>query len=331
VISIGQSVTELERSDRLRQTTFDCYVAAIRDTAHYAIELEDTATGPFRRHLETLAAETVGTEPATLAASRATFRGLLRDYRDKAAKFIQNLREELAGGARALEEILDSLTLSDGDHEGRLRASVERLRQISNSPEAVPVRDALAAASDAIGRSVEEMKKQHDLSIAQFQMEIHMLHKRIDGLEMAAMIDSLSKLFSRSEIEERIRVAPAEAYTLLLIRASGLRIAEAHFGIEVAAELAGAFGKRLRNSLPAETVLGRWGAEEFVAKANLAKRDAMTTSKWITENLSGPYSCLKDGRTVRPSLQVSVAMVDRQPGEAAQRTCARIEEFFNAK
>jgi GGDEF domain-containing protein len=331
VISIGQSVTELDRSDRLRQAAFDCYVAAIRDAAHYAVELEETVTGPYKRHLEALAAEAVGTDPASLTGTRATFRGLLRDYRDKASRFIHDLREELAAGARAIEEILKSLSLSDGDHEARLRGSIERLRQISNSPEGAGVRTALLAASEAIGQSVEELKKQHELSIAQFQMEIHMLHKRIDALEMAAMIDSLSKLFSRAEMEERIRAAPGEAYTLLLIRAGGLRAAEAHFGAAVGAELAGAFGKRLRNSLPPDAVLGRWGPEDFVAKAEMAKREAMTASKWVTENLSGPYSCLKDGKTVRPVLQVSVAIVDRQPGELAERTCARIVEFFRGK
>ena len=331
MISIGQSVTELDRSDRLRQATFDCYVAAIRDTAHYAIELEETTTGPYKRYLETLAAEAAGTEPASLMGTRATFRGLLRDYRDKASKFIQDLHEGLASRAQALEEILNSLLLSDGDHETRLRSSIERLREISDLPEGAGVRTDLLAASETIGRSVEELKKQHELSIAQFQMEIHMLHKRIDSLEMAAMIESMSKLFSRAEMEERIGAAQGEAYTLLLIRASGLRAAEAHFGPVVAAELAGAFGKRLRNGLPPDTVLGRWGAEDFVAKAEMSKREAITASKWITENLSGPYSCLKDGKTVRPSLQVSVATVDRQQGEPADRTCGRIVEFFGGK
>ena len=329
--SIRQSVADLERTDRLRQTTFDCYIAAIRDAAHYAIELEEATTGPYRRHLETLAAETAATDAASLTESRATFRGLLRDYRDKAVKFIGDLREELSSGARALEEILKSLTRSDGDHEVRLRASLQRLREISNSPEGAGVRGAVLAASDSIGRSVEEMRKQHDLSIAQFQVEIHMLHKRIDGLEMAAMIDSLSKLFSRAEMEERIRTGAAEWYALLLIRASGLRAAEAHFGAGVTAELTAAFGKRLRNCLPPEAVLGRWGPEEFVAKVGLAKREAFAASKWVSENLSGAYSCLKDGKTVRPSLQISVAVVDREPGEAAARTCARIGEFFGGK
>ena len=324
MISIGQSVKDLERSERLRQTTFDCYVAAIQDAAHYAIELEAATTGAYRRHLETLAVEVSATDAASLSESRGTFRGLLRDYRDKAARFIGNLREELANGARALEEILGSLTRSDGDHE-------VRLREICDSPAGAGVRDAVLATSESIGRSVEEMRKQHDLSIAQSQMEIHMLHKRIDGLEMAAMIDSLSKLFTRAEMEERIRAAPAEWYALLLIRATGVRAAEVRFGAAAAGEVAAALGKRLRNSLPADATLGRWGPEEFVAKVGLAKREAFTASKWVAENLSGAYSCLLDGKTVRPSIQVSVAVVDREPGEPPQRTCARIAEFFGNK
>ena len=331
MISIRESVAELERSHRLRQTTFDCYVAAIKDVAHYAIDLEESTTGPYRKHLETLAAEVVATDPANLTESRATLRGLLRDYRDKAAKFINDLREELSSGARALEEILKSLTQSDGDHEIRLRASLQRLREIFNSPEGAGIRVAALAAADSIGQSVEQMRKQHELSIAQFQMEIHILHKRIDALEMASMIDSLSKLFTRAEMEERIRTASAEWYALLLIRVSGLCAAEARFGSPVAAELAAAFGRRLRNCLPADAALGRWGAEEFIAKVNVAKREAFMASKWVTENLSGTYSCPKDGKTVRPSLQVSVAVVDREPGEPPQRTSARIAEFFKSK
>ena len=59
MISIGQSVADLDRSDRLRQMTFDCYVTAIKDAAHYAIDLEEATTGPYRQHLEALAADAV--------------------------------------------------------------------------------------------------------------------------------------------------------------------------------------------------------------------------------------------------------------------------------
>jgi GGDEF domain-containing protein len=328
MISIRESVAELERSHQLRQTVFDCYVAAIQSVGHYAIDLEEASTATYRQHLETLAAEVAAGQPEVLIESRATLRALLRDYRDRAAGFIGDLREDLANSTRALEAILKALAQSDGDHDGRLRASLRTLQEISDSREGGPVRAALIAAADSIGRNIEEMRKQHELTITQLQVEIHMLHKRIDALETAATIDSLSKLFSRAEMEERIRTSGGAWYTLLLIRANGLRASERQFNHAVAAELAGAFGKRLRNGLPDGAEIGRWSGEEFVAKTVLPKRGALAAAKWITENLSGAYSCLDEGKSVRPSLQVAAALVDREPGEPAARTLGRIAEFF---
>lgn len=328
MISIRQNVQELEKRDQLRKTTFECLMAAVQDTARYAIDLEEPLTGQFRKHVGALAGETEATEADSLMNCRATFRGLLRDYRDKAAKFIGNLREDLANRARALEEILNGLSSSEGDHQERLRTSMERLRKISESPEAAPIRPALLATAGAIGQSVEDMRKQHGLSMAQFQMEIHMLHQRIDGLERAAMIESGSKLFTKKEMEERIKASPPEWYSLMLIRADGLTEAAARYGDDAGAELVAAFGKRLRNSLPEGVALGRWGPEEFVVKLGATKRDALLASKWVTENLSGVYTCLHEGKIVRPTLRVSVSVAERDPLEPPNRTCARIAEYF---
>ena len=44
-----------------------------------------------------------------LEESRATLRGLLRDYRDKTSHYLNILRGDLNAAALALEEILDSL------------------------------------------------------------------------------------------------------------------------------------------------------------------------------------------------------------------------------
>src|ERR1035438_9444975 len=102
--SIQNPLNELERCHRERDMVLDCYVTAIRNVAHYAIELDDDITGPHRKYLTSLAGE-VTAQPEALAESRATLRGLLRDYRDKAAQFLNTLREELTGTARALQEI----------------------------------------------------------------------------------------------------------------------------------------------------------------------------------------------------------------------------------
>jgi GGDEF domain-containing protein len=96
----------------------------------------------------------------------------------------------------------------------------------------------------------------------------------------------------------------------------------------VAAELTGAFGRRVRNCLPAEAAIGRWGAEQFVAMLALPRRELLAMAKGISEGLSGSYSCLHDGKTVRPSIQVSVAVLEREPTAPTDRTFARVREFF---
>jgi hypothetical protein len=311
MISIVNSLNDLEKSERERAVAADCYVAAIRSAAQYAVEVDEAVTGPYRKHLEALAAEVGARGSEFLAASRGTFRALLRDYRDKAGQYLSGLRAELAGTAGALQEILNSLCRLDGDHERRLRGELNRLRSIPPM-EPAAMRQTVQSAADAIEQTLNELRKQHQLTISQFQVEIRTLHKRIDELECAVAVDSLRDLLTRGGLERRIREAPAAGECLLLVRGNGLCESAA------SGELTAAFAKRLRNILPAEAAVGQWGPGEFVALLGLPKSEAITRGKKIAAQLSGTYSCIQDGKAVRRSIQVNVAVLESL-GQAPQR------------
>lgn len=328
MISIRDSVTELERCYGERDAALDCYLTAIRNIAHYTIQLDDQMSGPQRAHLAALADDVASGKQEVLAESRATLRSLLRDYRDKAAQYLNTLREELAGTTRALEEIMDSLSQADGDHETRLRKALSILRGIADSP-AGSIRSTVLAAADTIEQGVDQIRKQHHLTISQFQIEIRMLHKRIDALEASASLDMLTQLLNRREIEDRIRAAPADS-CLLLIRVNGFRLAEVHFRADVAAELAAAFTKRLRNCLPPTAAIGRWSHEEFAAVLLVPRAEANSTAKWVAEHLSGSYACLMAGKTVRPTLQINVAVMETQ-GNTPERLIERVKGFLTGE
>jgi GGDEF domain-containing protein len=328
MIPVQNSLDELEKCHEVRDIALDCYLTAIRNVAHYAIELDDEITAPHRKYLTALAGEVASARKEALVDSRATLRGLLRDYRDKAAQYLNRLREELASTARALQETLDSLVQVDSDNEVQLRAALGRLREVSELPEASAMRAVVLAAVNTIEQTLEEIRKQHQLSVSQFLVEIRMLHQRIDALETAAMIDNLTKLLKRGQMEERIRSVSGEKVSLLLVKVSGFRLVEWHFDREVAAELAGAFIRRLRNSLPADTVIGRWSEEEFIAMLSPERLGAIASAKQVAGHLSGDYVCLQGGNTVRPSLQVSVMVVDCESGDTPERTLERVGEFL---
>lgn len=328
MISIQSSLTELDRSLQLKAAVLDCYLLAIKNIANYTVELDEEISAPHRKYLKHLADEVAIGTPEALRDSRATLRGLLRDYRNRAAQYLGGLRDELAGTARALEEILETLSQADGDHETNLRGALVKLREVAASPFGAPIAPIVSAVANSIEQSTEQIRKQHQLTVSQFMVEIRMLHKRIDSLEAAAAVDEFTRFDSHEETMERIRLTPPGSYSLLLIGARGLRRAEVQFGKEVGEELAGAFAKRLRNSLPPNCTFGRWGAEEFIVMLSLTKSEALASGKWITEHLSGAYACMKAGKAIRPTLQLTVGIVDTTANEKPERVLERIGVFL---
>src|ERR1035438_5311779 len=146
MISIQSSLTELERSHQIRAEVLDCYVLAIKNIAHYAVELDEEITRTHRQYLDALATEVATGTSEALSDSRATLRGLLREYRGKSSEYLGSLRDELANTARSLEEILDSLSQGEGDHEKTLRAALEELERACPAPRNHVTRAFLAAS-----------------------------------------------------------------------------------------------------------------------------------------------------------------------------------------
>src|ERR1017187_2974049 len=326
MLSIRNNITELERLAADRDTAVDCYRDVLHNVANYAVELDDQVTSQHRGYV-TAIAESLCSTSESLREAGATLRALLRDYRAKAAEYLNNIREQLASTARALEEVMESLAETDGDCETRMRNALGGLRDLAQQPAAAPVRELLLSATNVVGNGMEEMRKQHQAHVAQFITEIRMLHSRIGQLESAASIDSVTQLLTRAEIERQIRTLGPGNVSLLLMATSGLRLSEVRFNCDVAAELAGAFTKRLRNVLPPNTVIGRWSTEEFVAILNAPAADAIKVAKAVGEQLSGTYSCLMDGKVVRPDLQVRVMVVERME-ENPERLLGRVREFM---
>lgn len=326
MISIGSALSELEQYHRLSTVALDSYTAALRNMAHYAVEIDDSITGLHREHLSTLAEQVAAGQPQVIEESRSTLRALLRSYREKAAQFLAKLREDLASTARTLEEILDSLAQGDGDHEARLRGALRQLRELADGPPNASLRAAILPATEAIEDCLEKIRAQQQFTIAQFQSEIRLLHQRIDTLETAVSIDQMTALLNRAEIEERVNHA-APPFCILMLKAQGFRLAEARYGREVGAECAAAFAKRLRSGMPPGAEVGRWGYEEFLAVLPAARDEVMPLAKWATGNLSGSYSCLQSGKAVHPQLQVSAAVLE-SGADSPARILTRVAEFL---
>jgi len=329
MISIRQSLSELEKSDLLRTLAIDCYVGAIVNMAHYAVDLDDSITAPHRKYLSGLAADVTEATPEVLVESRATLRGLLRDYRDRAAQYIAGLRDQLSSTAKTLQEMIEGLSQCDSDHTTKMRSALVRLREVAHSPEGSLVRAALMPLANAMEQSLEQMRKQHQFTVSQFQTELRMLHSRIDSLETAAAIDEATKFSNRRFITEYLGSVSPGAASFLVLRLRGLGQARARFGPAVADDLAATFGRRLRNTLPKDSVVGRWGEQDFLAVLPAGKpgADPLPIQR-VAEHLSTPYACMLGGKVVRITLEVNAEFLTVPAGSSAEQILARVADAF---
>jgi len=166
--SIQNSLDDLERCQTAREMLLDCYLTAIGNVAHYAIDLDDEITAPHRHYLTVLAGELASAQPEALAESRGQASRPAPRLSRKGGEIPGHAKEELAGTAGALQEILDHLAQTDSNHEAQLRTELGRLREISDSPGASVVSAAILAAADSIEQSIEQIRQQRQLMVSQF-------------------------------------------------------------------------------------------------------------------------------------------------------------------
>ena len=328
MISIQHTISELEKTYQARTVALECYLTAINSLAQYPVELDSGLTSSHRQYLAELAAELSEASPEDLAESRAKLRGLLRDYRERAAQYLGGLRDQLSSTAEALTEMVEGLAQTDTDHSAKLRNAMTRLREVIQSPAGGVLRPALLTAVDTIEDSLEQIRKQHQLTVSQFHTELRLLHNRIDSLETAATLDETTKFSNRRFFMEYLGALPEETASFLILKLSGLAQARGKYGPVVADEVVATFGRRLRNTLPKDAVIGRWSEQDFLAIPAAGKPVDAELCRRVADHLSMPYACMVSGKVVRIPLEVTLESLIIPPGGSAEERLARVTKAF---
>jgi hypothetical protein len=183
MISIQQSIAELEQEQRERQLVAECYSAAIENAAEYAIELEGAITDSYRKELREVVQRISNSGIREMEESKRDLRNIFRNHRDSAAKYLNGLRSDLADRAKAFQILVESLAEAEGDHEKQMQSALCVLREVSRNLKGSPAGNLIDGAAANIERSFQQLRKQHQLTIAEFVTETRLLHTRIDQLE----------------------------------------------------------------------------------------------------------------------------------------------------
>jgi GGDEF domain-containing protein len=339
VISIRKSVSDLDRLDEVRKrdemtnSVLDCYALAIDSSAHYAVEIDPALAVEYRRNLRTLEGKARAAESAAaLRDVQASFRGELREYRDKSAGAMKKLHLELENAAAAMMIFADTVASNGANHEHEVHTELRRLETVSRSNSVEEIRGGIGEAINSIQGSVQQMQRSNQLVVAQLQDEIRILHQQIDAERKALDTDRASGAWNRQKIELHLdnMLSQSHPFCLLLIWVRNYKRLESMYSRNVLEGTLKALFGRLVALAGDEAVIGRWRDDQFVAVVDTVPGNAVALSAEANRKLSGSYSVQENGLAQKVAVQALAGVVDRAKGVDSARFREKLEQLAGA-
>jgi len=317
MISIRQSVNDLERLAELQKSTLSCYQLAIRAAADYAVELDSTQAIEYRQHLLALQrALDKASRTEDFEAVESSFRGELRDYRDRSNHWLEKARGDLQAATDAMQTLARTVAASGTDHAKVLKTDLEKLVTISDSRDLSEIRTVIRDTAHSISESYQSMQRETQLVVAQLHDELRSLHREIDSERKALFTDQASGAWTREKLTFRMgellhRGDGFCVVVLWIANMKRLRASGSAFAVDGALQ---AMVKRLRELVSTDASIGRWGEEEFAVILELVPSTALALSAEMAQTLSTRYSVQENGVSQNLTLRIATALVDCAPG-----------------
>jgi GGDEF domain-containing protein len=339
LISIRKSVDDLtrlddlEKRDVLSRAIRDCYALAIHSSAHYAVEVDTGLAVEFRAHLKAIEEQSrAAISGEQLHALQSSFRGELREYRDKSGVVLQKMRQEVEQATASMIVFAETVASNGEDHEQEMASQIDSLQSTARSTNISEIRNGIGAAVSAIQSSVELIKRSNQLVTAQLQDEIRVLHMQIEQERKALFTDRASGAWNRQKIDIHLDnlLRQNQPFSLLLVSVRNLKRIEAQYSRTVVEGALKALVARFAVLAGDDPVIGRWSENQFVAVLDVVAGSAMSIAAEATRKLSGGYAVQENGLSQTVSVQATSGVIDRSASADAAAFHQKLAQLADA-
>jgi GGDEF domain-containing protein len=323
VVSLKRSLEEYEG----RRLVVATYTRILRSTLesikHYVVETDVAAVERFRKHigqsLELLRSEDEAPSQEAAGQVAANVRGELRDYKDRATRYIDRLREDLAATALILDEIMQAAQESGA--EDRMKAEIARMGAALSVSSLAELREKVRCGLDSLSECAEQLRREKDGVIAQLKDEIRTLHKAAEQSRSAAAVDPATGVHKRGEIERLMRreLAASRSVAVIHICLCNLNELNAAYPPALIEQLVIAFCRRMGKAVPRDAIMSSWRRDVFLIL--LPPAVARRVASEVLQACVGRYSVMDDGVSRTLHLQVMTTSLCSEQNEDA-------DEFF---
>jgi GGDEF domain-containing protein len=333
LISLWKTATDMNRLDELQRLTAEHYALAINAAAQYAVEIERSQAEEFRVHLQALAkALRVAATTDDLKTVESSFRGELRDYRDKSQAQLVKLRQEVTAAAAAVHSLAENVASNGSDHEKELERELKRLESAAKLDDLTDVRSSIHGAIGTIASSLDQMRRANQLVVAQLQNEIRLLHQAMQSERRSLYTDRASGAWNRQKMTARIDelLQRDEPFCILMIAVRNFGRLDGRYSRTVVENMLSALVSRFHNILGPEGTIGRWTEDQFVAMLPVQPANAIALSREVSQKLSGSYSVQENGLAQNISVQVGAGLAERRAGIDAAKYYRKLDQLAAA-
>lgn len=310
MVSLKQSLDDYDHVKSKASGLGDTLLTTLQSVRQYMVETDPIGVEAFRSWADAVIGKVESClkvpKPAAFDELRTTIRAGLREYRDRAARYIDELRKTAAATTAALEQMLATLQCGDSDGEAQIKNEINRLESLRSLNDLNEMRAALEERVSSLAACVERLKREKDLVVAQLRDEIRILHTAIEQPRAAAAKDALTGALIRQEFQKALarELNAGRAIIVFRLDLQGLRNFPKRI---ITDQLVTAVYRRALQMLPSENIVGRWREDVFCILAH---------SGVVHENLAadlerkcgGWYVCMEGSNARKLYLEV---MTDR--------------------
>ncbi len=327
VISLRKSVDdltrleELEKREGLSEVIRECFARTIYNSARYAVEVDEGLAMELRHNLQALEERSRAvTSPDQLRSVQASFRGEIRQYRDKSNAQLQKLRKDVENAGAAMTIFAETVASNGDNHEMEVRGRLQKLELIGRSQTLSEIRDGIDTAVSGIQASVEHIQRGNQLVIAQLQDEIRVLHLEMDQERKVLFTDRASGAWNRQKVDIHLAnlLRQNQPMCVLLVSVRNLMRLNNRYSCTVVEGALKALVSRFAVLAGDDAVVARWSEEQFIAVMDLAPGQATSLAAEVDRKLSGGYAVQENGLSQTLIVQITAGVLERSPGSEVE-------------
>jgi len=312
LISLRKAANELERLGGLHQAAAECYALTLRSLAQYAVEVDAGEASEFRQHVEAMGESwRAADSPPAMRSVQASLRGELRDYQERTSARVARLRCDLAATVKAMENFASGMTASGDDHETQIQNELSHLDRLAESDSLAEMRRGIRIAAAEIAASLERMRREHRMVIAQLQDEIRVLHQ--EGQRQARAGGAESGVLTREKMDQKIAwlLGENQPFCLLFVSLRNLGWLERRYSRGILDGAVKALLRRVQGVVGADAIFGRWAPQTFAIMLDAPADGATALTREVTCQLADAYSVQENGIAHEVKIEVTAGALER--------------------